>query len=200
MADVDLQGNDARNRSLAVGDLLVGASPGENDAADAWKADTITEVIALFMRNPDTTLTAAQRTAFRAALSSAAAADLVALTARVAALEQGAPPPTTHTRYALLRTAAGTPSADDFEMSTISGTSQIIQIPAFTDASYIWFAEIYDELDFIGEQGGSNARRAFSANPTNLGDINGVTYYAYGSLVAFDANPAAVDWELVRTL
>lgn len=135
-----------------------------------------------------------------AAAGHASAADLAALTARVAALEQGAPPPTTHSRYAIVRTAADVPTAAEFEASAISSNSQIIQLPAYADQSYIWFAEIYDSLDFIGEAGGQNSRALFSENPTNVGDISGTTYYAYGSVIAVDPVAQAVNWELVRNL
>ena len=74
MADVDLQSAAVRNRTLAGTDLIFGAIPATNDAAAAFKADLVSEVVAFFYRNPVSSLTLAQQATLRTLLGLGSAA------------------------------------------------------------------------------------------------------------------------------
>ena len=71
MANVNLRDADPVGRSLAITDYIFGATPGEADAAEAFKTDTITQLIALIFKNPPAAadLTAAEITALRTLLA-----------------------------------------------------------------------------------------------------------------------------------
>ena len=65
MADVDLQGTVAEGRAIATTDVVFGADPAVDDAAAAFKTDTLAQVIATIFQNPPGALTTAQQMALR---------------------------------------------------------------------------------------------------------------------------------------
>ena len=77
MAEVNLRNNAVRQRSLGLTDLIFGADPGETDAEAAFKADTVTQLIRLFITNLPTDLTDAEKEAIHDAIDTSSVAPVV---------------------------------------------------------------------------------------------------------------------------
>lgn len=99
-----------------------------------------------------------------------------------------------HLRYALTRTVATLPTLAEMQAATTSMTD-VLAVGPHADARYHHFADIYSQVEFIGQEGQRNSRGAF-ADGVDIGQVSGVTYYRYSSMFPLGPETEAVSWEI----
>ena len=100
-----------------------------------------------------------------------------------------------HMRFARTTGTVNVPTLAQFQAGS-SAESDVIEVLGVASVMYLHFADIADELEFIGVAGANNARAAFGPAVALADQLNGVTYYSYSSRFPLFRSAANVEWEI----